>query len=631
MAEDNSDTEFHDYKEIIKKIENNPINKKYGKFLETIEALIINSKNKDVNEIFSQSVTLFFELFQKINSRKLSILKDKLSMLFHKLHQLSFFNLLIKYCHFIQKLSTKIYSDKINNKFDPSQDLIFKALYDDYLNKKLEHKFFSIKITSNTEIKFEFLIKKLEEFVYNYDDPYAEYNLVPGPYPDGYEIIINMRDNYLIPKNEYNQNDNSQDMKILLRKYGINDKYINWFRNNPESKMNQNNETSDKKDKNNSQIKILESSNDEKSKKLIIEQNRKKFEELKINIRNQENNIRDNFKLTNRNFLNFRNSFNNLKELIKSIPNLTTKIKDIYPYGSISQLTQNINSDYEISIITENYSNINNSEIITLFNDISSYLELNNKNDYKIIGIRTTKRTSLLIIKDLKNDINIEINCNSFFSILNSNLIYKYVTYDARVLILVNTIKDWSKIKGINSNHEGFMSSYCYTLMTIFFLQRIKNPLLPIIHSNIDYNSIIINNKEYFIEKNLLSPEISFKNFKSKNKEDTITTLLLKFFVFYLYLFNENDYCIDIANDKFTFRFNEAKYLNFFNERNKISVYCFIDMFDYTYNPGSYMDRDSTPHKLFVKKLKKSLMQLLNGENNLLKPDFDVEEKNDNL
>ena len=76
-----------------------------------------------------------------------------------------------------------------------------------------------------------------------------------------------------------------------------------------------------------------------------------------------------------------------------------------------------------------------------------------------------------------------------------------------------------------------------------------------------------------------------------------------------------NDYCIDIANDKFTFRFNEAKYLNFFNERNKISVYCFIDMFDYTYNPGSYMDRDSTPHKLFVKKLKKSLMQLLNGEN----------------
>ena len=631
MDEDNSDTELPNYKEIIKKIENNPIHKKYEKFLEIIESLIINSKNKDINEILSQSITSFFDLFQKINSKKLSVLKNKLSMLFHKLHQLSFFNLLIKYCHFIQKISTKINSDKTNNEFDPSQDLIFKSLYDDFLNKKLEHKIFSIKITSNSETKFNFFKKKLEEFVYNYEDPYAEYDIVPGPYPDGYEVIINMRDNYLILKNEDYQIDNLKDMKILLRKYGINDKYINWWKNYPDSKII--NESKDKKenDNNNLKIKTLDLSNNEKSKKLIIEQNNEKFKELKNNMRKEENNIKNNFKLTNKNFSNFRNSFNNLKKIIISIPALPSKIKDIYPYGSISQLTQNINSDYEISIITENYSYINNSEIIKLLNDISSYIESNNKKEYKIEGIRTTKRTSLLILKDLKYNINIEINCNNFFSILNSNLIYKYVTYDARALILVNTIKDWSKIKGINSNHEGFMSSYCYTLMTIFFLQRIKNPLLPIIHSNIDYNIIIINNKEYFIEKNLLSPEITFKNFKSKNKEDTITTLLLKFFVFYLYLFNENDYCIDIANDKFTFRFNEAKYLNFFEERNKISVYCFIDMFDYSYNPGSYMDRDSTPHKLFVKKLKKSLMQLLNGENNLLKPDFDIEEKEENL
>ena len=47
-------------------------------------------------------------------------------------------------------------------------------------------------------------------------------------------------------------------------------------------------------------------------------------------------------------------------------------------------------------------------------------------------------------------------------------------------------------------------------------------------------------------------------------------------------------------------------------------------MFDYTYNPGCYMDRNSTPHKLYIKKLQKSLIQLLNGENNLLKPDFEI-------
>ena len=101
----------------------------------------------------------------------------------------------------------------------------------------------------------------------------------------------------------------------------------------------------------------------------------------------------------------------------------------------------------------------------------------------------------------------------------------------------------------------------------------------------------------------------------------------MKWFIFYLYLFNEDDYCIDISNDKLTFRYYEAKYLNYFNERNKLSVYCFIDMFDYTYNPGSYMDKNSTPHKLFIKKLEKSLAQLLNGEEYLLKPDYEIGEK----
>ena len=308
---------------------------------------------------------------------------------------------------------------------------------------------------------------------------------------------------------------------------------------------------------------------------------------------------------------------------------MTYKIKNIYPYGSITQLTQNSTSDYEISIITENYSSINNKQIITLFTEIQNYIEINYKNDFKINSIRETKRTALLIIYDIRNNIFIEINCNNLFSIMNSNLIYTYLTYDARALILVNTIKDWSKIKGINSNHEGFMSSYCYTLMTIFFLQRIHKPLLPIITSN-TFDKIKIKNYEYFIEKNLLNPAKSFENWKCNNTEDTISTLLLKFFVFYLYLFNEDDYCIDISNEKLTFRYYEAKYLNYFHGRNKVSVYCFIDMFDYTYNPGSYMDKDSTPHYLYKKKLEKSLAQLLNGEEYLLKPDYEIGEKKDN-
>ena len=458
----------------------------------------------------------------------------------------------------------------------------------------------------------------------------VEYDVVPGPFPEGYGVLINMRDNYLILNDETNKPESIQKMKDLFKRYGINEKYINWWKNNSYSRQVQNyeEEKEDKKniDKKNETKKVVI---DEENIKSTKEKNKERFNTAIKNLQIQENNIRNNFKLTKRNFSNFRQSFTFLKSIIMSIDNLTYKIKNIYPYGSIAQLTQNSTSDYEISIITENYSNITNEQMIKLFNEIKSYIEINFKNDYKINkinSIRETKRTVLLLIFDIKNNINIEINCNNFFSIMNSNLIYTYLTYDARALILVNTIKDWSKIKGINSNHEGFMSSYCYTLMTIFFLQRIHKPLLPVISSN-NYDKIKIKNKEYFIEKELLNPAKSFKNWKSVNTEDTITTLLLKWFIFYLYLFNEDDYCIDISNDKLTFRYYEAKYLNYFNDRNKISVYCILDMFDYTYNPGSYMDRNSTPHKLYIKKLEKSLVQLLNGEDYLFKPDYEIGEK----
>ena len=632
--DDDSDSEIETREEILKRYYSNPIIKKYEKYIQNIENYLINIGEKFIDEILNETIVTFFELKLKLDASKLHQIMNKLSMLYNKLKQISFFNLMVTYCHFLQKISNDIDNDRNVTFFNPRQDIISTAIYDIELNKNLNHKIFRLIISATSSEKYEYLKKKLEKYAYNNNDPFIEYDLVTGPYPEGYGLLINMRDNYLILNDESNKPELIQDMKDLFKRYGINEKYINWWKNNTYSRQIQDYEEQDQeKDKENenniNKYKKEEQKKvalDEESIKLIKEKNKEKWNCAVNNLIIQENNIKTNFKLTKRNFSNFNNSFYVLKKIIMSIGYLSCKIKNIYPYGSIAQLTQNISSDYEMSIITENYSNIKNEEILKLFEEIKTYIDINFKDDYKIANIRETKRTVLLLVYDIKNSINIEINCNNLFSIMNSNLIYKYLTYDARALILVNTIKDWSKIKGINSNHEGFMSSYCYTLMTIFFLQRIHKPILPIISSN-NYDRIQIKNYEYFVEKELINPAKKFKNWKTLNKEDTISTLLLKWFIFYLYLFNEDDYCIDISNDKLIFRYYEAKYLNYFNERNKLSVYCFIDMFDYTYNPGSYMDKNSTPHKLFIKKLEKSLVQLLNGEDSLLKPDYEIGEK----
>ena len=59
---------------------------------------------------------------------------------------------------------------------------------------------------------------------------------------------------------------------------------------------------------------------------------------------------------------------------------------------------------------------------------------------------------------------------------------------------------------------------------------------------------------------------------------------------------------------------------SFISGNNKLSAYCFIDMFDYTYNPGSYMEIDSNEHSIFKDVLKESIEQLLEGKKEFFYP-----------
>ena len=95
--------------------------------------------------------------------------------------------------------------------------------------------------------------------------------------------------------------------------------------------------------------------------------------------------------------------------------------------------------------------------------------------------------------------------------------------------------------------------------MVIFFLQRINNPIIPIISSKENLIKIKICNKEYFFEESLIYPKDKIQKFESNNN-DTLSILLFKFFIFYYYIFNEKDYCIDISN-YFLFLFLHIFYL----------------------------------------------------------------------
>ena len=568
-------------------------NEKYDKLSKELDSLIIDIKGENIDVILDYTSSIFIQIGINIGDFDKKEIMNKLAKLYHKLKNLYFFNILIFLYKKIEKILQSIYDsyDKHFVNFEIKNDFILSSIYDYEQNINNEYKSLSINIKSTNSQKYKFLCNILEEIEIK-EDIYRNYILLRGDLEEGCTLKVKFNDDYLLLNNN-----NLNKLKELLKNYGMEN--TDWDRDRRKP------------------INLL--SNEEKKQK--DELKNKKEEENKEKLSNaliiQENFVKNNFKNTKKNTKLFKTIFSKLEEIILSDEKIKNKIIKILPYGSVTQCTCNENSDLEMTILTKNYERCNEKFIFDLFEKILDNISKNTSSEFDpyLEGIRTTKRTILLLLIHKESKTKIEINCNNFFSVMNSTLIRNYLTYDARALILINTIKDWSKQKEINSNSKLFLSSYCYTLMTIFFLQRMKNPLLPIISSRDNLIRMKISEKEFFLEKELLNTSESMKNWHTQNKDDTVVTLMLKWMIFYLYIFNNEEYCIDISNKKLCFRVDEATYLNeFIKGSKKKSAYCMIDMFDYTYNPGSYMEMDSEEHRIFKTEMETAIKMILEGK-----------------
>ena len=518
------------------KLSNNEI---YDKFNDDLEDLIKDIRNEDIDIILDYTSSLFFKICLYLKDWQIMDIFNQLSKLYHKLKNLYFFNIMVSIYRTIENIANDIESKYCSN-FNIYKDLILQSVYDYENNKNSEYKTLGLNIKSTEIDKFNFLIEKMEEKL-SKEDIFLSYDLIFGDFEEGFTLKIEFNDKYLIVNDTLAIN----KMKELLKKYGIENK--NWFGEGHEKRKAHrpsNTLTEEENKKDSEEVEEEEKIKEEKEKKII--------EALK----KQEKFIKIKFNYTKRNTKLYKDIFFKLRKIILSNELVKDKILKILPYGSVTQCTNTEDSDLEMTIITNNYETTSKEYITQIFVDIKDKIENENNEEFEIYqeGIRETKRTILLLLRHKETKIEIEINCNNFFSVMNSNLIRNYLVYDARALILVNTIKDWSKTKEINSNNKGYLSSYCYTLMTIFFLQRMTEPLLPIISSYNDMINLKVDEKEFFIERQLLQSSELMKDWHKENEKDTVSTLLLKWMIFYLYIFNEEEYCIDISNKRLTYR-----------------------------------------------------------------------------
>ncbi|EFN85249.1 Poly(A) RNA polymerase gld-2-like protein A [Harpegnathos saltator] len=148
-------------------------------------------------------------------------------------------------------------------------------------------------------------------------------------------------------------------------------------------------------------------------------------------------------------------------------------------------------------------------------------------------------KVPIINFHDSRQNLNIDINCNSSVAILNTHLLYCYSRIDWRVKPLVLIVKLWAQFHKINSARNNTLSSYSLTLMVISFLQcGINPPILPNLQNHTSqFRSFYHEDIQPIIEdihkKDLGPIYIGSSLYQSRNTQ-SLGELLHEFFKYYI-------------------------------------------------------------------------------------------------
>nr|CAB3267383.1 terminal uridylyltransferase 4 [Phallusia mammillata] len=124
----------------------------------------------------------------------------------------------------------------------------------------------------------------------------------------------------------------------------------------------------------------------------------------------------------------------------------------------------------------------------------------------------------------------------------NTRLLAHYAAIDCRCQILGFAMKLLTKMAGIANSQHNFLSSYAYTLMVIYYLQQLKDPVLPQLQKIGQCGSILCGVHEtWFYDGELegVWPEMGV------NKQ-SVGELWLGLLYFYAYEFDYNSHSVCI-------------------------------------------------------------------------------------
>lgn len=231
------------------------------------------------------------------------------------------------------------------------------------------------------------------------------------------------------------------------------------------------------------------------------------------------------------------------------------------------------------------------------------------------IKILSRARVPIIKLKDSVTGLSCDIGVNNALALYNTKLlkVYGEIRYNESPIVvqLALLVKFWAKQRELNDPYWGTLSSYCYLMMVIYYLQQRSPPLLPILQNiplnntdtcNNNINDTGIETVSVHIDgctvRFISDPNHSWTELASNNQNPDntkLTDLLEGFFHFYAHEFNYANHVISIRTRSLITK--EMKQWTL--EQNSIKGsfwFCVEDPFDIDQNLARTVSRNSLFH-----------------------------------
>lgn len=205
------------------------------------------------------------------------------------------------------------------------------------------------------------------------------------------------------------------------------------------------------------------------------------------------------------------------------------------PFGSIVNGLAILDSDVDCFVeIPDHYGAYNNAALKANCIKLAKKAFLSHPALFSHVFMIPSAKVPIIKYRHIPTGFNVDINFNSPFGIINTNLIRFFISTDNRLIPLFVLIKYWSKLNDLTGPNK--FSNYSIILMVIFYLQRLVKPILPPVEFlqkdprcdiikdgwNVGFDSSLHNFPQNHNDSNVLSLLEGFFRFYSNLQLETV-------------------------------------------------------------------------------------------------------------